>query len=186
MDLNSVLRDSTDKMGKCCSLLKEQFSGLRTGKASPALVENVSVTYYGVPTRLRDIANISTPEARLIVITPFDPSSLSDIEKGILAANIGITPMNDGRVVRVPIPELDEERRKEIVKVARRHAEDARVAVRNVRRDANDAVKALQKDGKISEDQRDQSLTRIQKDTDATIAKIDADLKAKEAEVMAV
>jgi ribosome recycling factor len=136
--------------------------------------------------RLRDIANITTPEARLIVITPFDPSSLSDIEKGIHAANIGITPLNDGRVVRVPIPELDEERRKEIVKVARRHAEDARVAVRNVRRDANDAVKALQKDGKISEDQRDTSLTRIQKDTDATIAKIDADLKAKEAEVMAV
>ena len=94
--------------------------------------------------------------------------------------------MNDGRVIRVPIPELDEERRKEIVKVARRNAEDARVSVRNVRRDANDAVKALQKDGKISEDQRDSSLTRIQKDTDATIAKIDADLKAKEAEVMAV
>ena len=110
-----------------------------------------------------------------------DAASLSDIEKGILAANIGITPLNDGRVIRVPIPELDEERRKEIVKVARRHAEDARVAVRNVRRDANDAVKALQKDGKISEDQRDTSLTRIQKDTDATIAKIDADLKAKEA-----
>ncbi len=186
MDLNSVLRDSTDKMAKCCALLKEQFSGLRTGKASPALVENVSVVYYGTPTRLRDLANIATPEARLIVITPYDPSALSDIEKGILAANIGITPMNDGRVVRVPIPELNEERRKEIVKVARRNAEDARVAVRNVRREANDAVKALQKDGKISEDQRDSSLTRIQKDTDATIAKIDADLKAKEAEVMAV
>ena len=166
--------------------LKKRFDAVRTGKASPALVENVSVVYYGTPMRLRDIANITTPEPRLIVITPFDPSSLSDIEKGILAANLGITPLNDGRVVRVPIPELDEERRKEIVKVARRHAEDARVAVRNVRRDANDAVKALQKDGKISEDQRDTSLTRIQKDTDATIAKIDADLKAKEAEVMAV
>lgn len=186
MDLNSVLRDATDKMGKSCVLLKEQFSGLRTGKASPALVENVSVTYYGTPTRLRDLAGISTPEARLIVITPYDPSALSDIEKGILAANVGVTPINDGRVIRVPIPELDEERRKEIVKVARRHAEDARVSVRNVRRDANDAVKALQKDGKISEDQRDQSLTKIQKDTDATIAKIDAELKAKEAEVMAV
>lgn len=186
MDLNSVLRDSTDKMAKCHALLKEQFSGLRTGKASPALVENVSVVYYGAPTRLRDMANISTPEARLIVITPYDPSSLSDIEKGILAANIGITPMNDGRVIRVPIPELDEERRKEIVKVARRQAEDARVSVRNVRRDANDAIKALQKDGKISEDERENSLARIQKDTDAAIAKIDSDLKAKEAEVMTV
>ena len=132
------------------------------------------------------MANISTPEARLIVITPYDPSSLSDIEKGILAANIGITPMNDGRVIRVPIPELDEERRKEIVKVARRQAEDARVSVRNVRRDANDAIKALQKDGKNSEDERENSLARIQKDTDAAIAKIDSDLKAKEAEVMTV
>ena len=167
-------------------MLKDQFSGLRTGKASPALVENVSVIYYGTPTRLRDLANITTPEARLISITPYDPSALGDIAKAIQAANLGVTPMNDGRVVRVPIPELDEERRKEIVKVARRHAEDARVSVRNVRRDANDAIKALQKDGKISEDERDQSLTKIQKETDATIAKIDADLKAKEAEVMAV
>jgi ribosome recycling factor len=186
MDLDSVLKDSASKMAKSCAMLKDQFSGLRTGKASPALVENVSVIYYGTPTRLRDLANITTPEARLISITPYDPSALGDIAKAIQAANLGVTPMNDGRVVRVPIPELDEERRKEIVKVARRHAEDARVSVRNVRRDANDAIKALQKDGKISEDERDQSLTKIQKETDATIAKIDADLKAKEAEVMAV
>lgn len=186
MDLDSVLKDSSAKMAKSCSMLKEQFSGLRTGKADPKLVESIPVMYYGTPTRLRDLANITTPEARLISITPYDPSALGDIAKAIQAANIGVTPMNDGRVVRVPIPELDEERRKEIVKVARRHAEDARVSVRNVRRDANDAIKALQKDGKISEDQRDQSLTKIQKDTDATIAKIDADLKAKEAEVMAV
>lgn len=186
MDLDTVLKDSTAKMAKSCSLLKEQFSGLRTGKASPALVENVPVTYYGTPTRLRDLANISVPEPRLITITPYDPSALGDIAKGIQAANIGVTPISDGRVVRVPIPELDEERRKEIVKVARRHAEDARVSVRNVRREANDAIKALQKDGKVSEDQRDQSLAKVQKDTDATIAKIDAELKAKEAEVMAV
>ncbi|MBR3085456.1 MAG: ribosome recycling factor [Kiritimatiellae bacterium] len=186
MDLDTVLKDASAKMAKSRDLLKEQFSGLRTGKASPALVENVPVTYYGTPTRLRDLANISIPEPRLITITPYDPSALGDIAKGIQAANIGVTPMNDGRVVRVPIPELDEERRKEIVKVARRHAEDARVSVRNVRRDANDAIKALQKDGKISEDQRDQSLKRIQNDTDAAIAKIDAELKAKEAEVMAV
>jgi ribosome recycling factor len=186
MDLDSVLKDAAAKMAKSHTMLKEQFSGLRTGKASPALVENVSVTYYGTPTRLRDLANIAVPEPRLISISPYDPSALKDIVKGIQAANIGVTPISDGRIVRVPIPELDEERRKEIVKVARRHAEDARVAVRNVRRDTNDAVKALQKDGKISEDQRDSSLTRIQKDTDATIAKVDADLKAKEAEVMAV
>ncbi len=186
MDFDTVVKDAAAKMDKSCAMLKEQFSGLRTGKASPALVENVSVIYYGTPTRLRDLANISTPEARLITISPFDPSSLNDIVKAIQAANIGITPMSDGRMVRVPIPELDEERRKEIVKVARRHAEDARVSVRNVRREANDAIKALQKDGKISEDQRDQSLTQIQKDTDAAIAKIDASLKDKEAEVMAI
>jgi ribosome recycling factor len=185
-NLDAVLRDALDKMNKSCALLKEQFSGLRTGKASPALVENVSVMYYGAPTRLRDLAGISTPEPRLIVINAFDPSALRDIEKAILAANLGVTPMNDGRVIRVPIPELNEERRKEIVKVARRHAEDARISVRNVRRDANEMIKTLQKDGKVSEDQRDQSLARIQKDTDAHIAKIDADLKAKEAEVMAV
>ncbi len=184
--LDTVMRDALDKMGKSCALLKEQFSGLRTGKASPALVENVSVMYYGAPTRLRDLAGISTPEPRLIVINAFDPSSLRDIEKAILAANLGVTPMNDGRVIRVPIPELNEERRKEIVKVARRHAEDGRVSIRNVRRDANELVKTLQKDAKISEDQRDQALARIQKETDAHIARIDGELKAKESEVMAV
>ena len=149
-------------------------------------MENVSVIYYGAPTRLRDLAGISTPEPRLIVINAFDPSSLRDIEKAILAANLGVTPMNDGRVIRVPIPELNEERRKEIVKVARRHAEDARISVRNVRRDANEAVKALQKDARISEDQRDQALAKVQRETDAHIARIDAEVKAKEAEVMAV
>ena len=184
--LDGVMHDTLDKMNKSCALLKEQFSGLRTGKASPALVENVSVIYYGAPTRLRDLAGISTPEPRLIVINAFDPSSLRDIEKAILAANLGVTPMNDGRVIRVPIPELNEERRKEIVKVARRHAEDARISVRNVRRDANEAVKALQKDARISEDQRDQALAKVQRETDAHIARIDAEVKAKEAEVMAV
>lgn len=186
MDLDSVLRDSTDKMAKSLAMLKQQFGGLRTGKASPALVENVSVTYYGTPTRLRDLANISVPEPRLISITPYDPSALGEIAKAILAANLGVTPMNDGRVVRVPIPELSGERRAEIVKVARRNAEDARVSVRNVRREANDQIKALQKDGKVSEDQRDKALERIQKDTDAAIGKIDAELKAKEAEISAV
>ena len=185
-NLESVMRDALDKMNKSCALLKEQFSGLRTGKASPALVENVSVMYYGAPTRLRDLAGISTPEPRLIVINAFDPSALRDIEKAILAANIGVTPMNDGRVIRVPIPELNEERRKEIVKVARRHSEDARISVRNVRRDANELIKTIQKDAKISEDQRDQALVKIQKETDAHIARIDAELKSKEAEVMAV
>lgn len=184
--LDDVMRDAADKMHKSLAMLKEQFTGLRTGKASPALVENVQVHYYGASTRLRDIAGISTPETRLIVINAYDPSALPEIEKGILAANLGVTPMNDGRVIRVPIPELNEERRKEIVKVARREAEEARIAVRNVRRDANDWIRKLQKDATISEDQRDQALHAIQKDTDAHIGKVDAILKSKEAEVMAV
>ncbi|MBQ8570208.1 MAG: ribosome recycling factor [Kiritimatiellae bacterium] len=184
--ITQLLKDTQDKMDNTLKVLENQLSGLRTGKASPALVENIMVTYYGVPTRLRDMANISTPEARLITIAPYDPSVLSEIEKSILAANIGVTPQNDGRLVRVPVPELSEERRKEMTKVAGRMAEDARVSVRNVRRDANESAKALQKNAKISEDERDQALEKIQKATDGIIAKIDSAVKAKEAEIMAV
>jgi ribosome recycling factor len=184
--VDDVLLDVMEKMDNSLKTLKSQFSGLRTGKASPALVDGVQAMYYGVPTKLRNLANISTPEPRLIVISPFDPTTLPEIEKAILAANLGVTPRNDGRVIRVPIPELNEERRKEIVKVAHRQSEDARVSIRNVRRDANDAIKTLQKNGKISEDDRDHGLDEIQKQTDAHIAKIDAELKAKEAEVMAI
>ncbi len=184
--LDDVLLDMGEKMDNTIKVVKDQFSGLRTGKASPALVDGVQVTYYGTPTRLRDLANISTPEPRLIVISAYDPTALPEIEKAILAANLGVTPRNDGRVIRVPIPELNEERRKEIVKVAKRQSEEARIAVRNVRRDANDQIKSLQKDGKITEDDRDRGLDVVQKTTDEHIAKIDTELKNKEAEVMAV
>jgi len=184
--LDDVLLDAEDKMDNTLKVLHDQFAGLRTGKASPAMVDNVQVQYYGVPTRLRDIAGISTPEPRLLVINSYDPTALPDIEKAILAANLGVTPMNDGRVIRVPIPELSEERRKEIVKVARRQSEEARVAIRNVRREANDAVKLLQKNGKITEDERDKGFDDIQKSTDGHIGRVDAELKSKEAEVMAV
>ncbi len=181
-----VIRDATDKMDNTFKVMKEHFSGLRTGKASPSLVDGIQVIYYGAPTRLRDMANISTPEPRSITISPFDPTALGDIEKAILAANLGVTPRNDGRLIRIQIPELTEERRKEIVKVAKRQAEEARVAIRNVRRDANDMLKAIQKDAKISEDERDRALADIQKLTDGVIAKVDDELKHKEAEVMAV
>lgn len=184
--LEAVLSDAAEKMDNTLRVLKDQFAGLRTGKASPALVDGVQVSYYGTPTRLRDLANISTPEPRLIVISPYDPTALPEIEKAILAANLGVTPRNDGRVIRVPIPELNEERRKEIVKVAKRQSEEARVSVRNVRRDSNEMVKALQKDSKITEDDRDRGLEEIQKATDSHISKIDTELKNKEAEVMAV
>jgi ribosome recycling factor len=175
-----------EKMGKCVEFLHHDLSGLRTGKASPSLVENIAVEYYGTATRLRDIANISTPEPRLLVISPFDPSALGAIEKGISAANIGITPMNDGRLIRVPIPELSEERRKDLAKVAARATEEQRIAIRNVRRDANDLLKTLQKNGKITEDDRDQSLEEVQKLTDTNIKKMDDMLAAKEKEVLSV
>ncbi len=181
-----VIKDATARMDGALASLKERFSGLRTGKASPSLVDSLQVPYYGVPTRLRDMANISTPEPRQITIAPFDPSSLAEIEKAILAANLGVTPRNDGRLIRINMPELTEERRKEIVKVAKGLAEDCKVAIRNVRRDANDAIKALQKDGKISEDEGKKGLDDVQKLTDAKVGKVDADTKAKEAEVMAV
>jgi len=184
--VEEVLIDCEEKMEKSVAFLHEQFSGIRTGKASPALVENVQIPYYGTPTRLRELANISTPEPRLIVINAYDPSVLPEIEKTILAANLGVTPMNDGRVVRVPIPELNEERRNELGKVARRMAEDARVAIRNVRREANDQIKTLQKGSKITEDDRDDGLKEIQNLTDKTIASIDEGLKAKDAEIMEV
>lgn len=184
--IDDILLDGEEKMTKTLNLLGEQFSGVRSGKASPALVENIKVTYYGVPTRLREIAGISTPEARLIVINAYDPTALAEIEKAILAANIGVTPMNDGRVIRVPIPELSEERRKELAKVLKRMSEEARVAIRNVRRDANEHIKKLQKDGKVAEDARDAALKQVQKDTDDYIAKVDKMLQAKEAEIMVV
>ena len=184
--VEEVLQDIEEKMDNTVKVLKNNFNGLRTGKASPALVDGLQVTYYGATTRLRDVANISTPEPRLITISPFDPTVLPEIEKAILAANLGVTPQNDGRIIRVPIPELSEERRKEIVKVAKRHSEDSRVAIRNVRRDANDTIKKLQKDGKITEDERDHGLTDVQKATDAHIGTIDTELKNKETDVMSV
>lgn len=184
--IDDVLLEAEDKMDKTVQFLQQEMTGLRTGKANPSLVENITVDYYGTPTRLRDIANISTPEPRLIVINPFDPSSLGLIEKAIVAANIGITPMNDGRLIRVPIPELSEERRKDMVKMAGRITEEQRVSVRNIRREANEQIKTLQKNGDITEDDRDAGLDQIQKSTDAHVKKMDQMLAAKEVDIMEV
>jgi ribosome recycling factor len=184
--IDDVLLESEDKMSKALEFLQKELSGLRTGKASPSLVENITVEYYGAPTRLRELAGISTPDPRLIVINPYDPSSLANIEKAIIAANIGITPLNDGKVIRVPIPELSEERRRDLTRVAKRMAEDQRIAIRNVRREANEQIKNIQKGGKATEDERDAGLEEIQKYTDDYIKKIDDALAAKEKEVMAV
>lgn len=184
--VDDILLDTESKMEKSLTFLHEQMQGLRTGKASPALVENIKANYYGAPTRILEIAGISTPEPRLIVINAFDPTALPEIEKAILAANLGVTPMNDGRVIRIPIPELNQERRAELAKVAKRMSEECRVAIRNERRDANEHIKTLQKNGKISEDDRDAALEQIQKDTDNYVKQVDEKLKAKEEEIMAV
>lgn len=184
--VDDVLLETEEKMEKSLRVLHEQFSGLRTGKASPALVEGVHVSYYGATVRLRELANITTPEPRLIVISPYDPSSLGAIEKALLAANIGLTPMNDGRVIRISVPELTQERRVELTKVARRMAEECRVAMRNERRDANDKLRRLQKEGQISEDDRDRALAEVQKLTDTYIAKVDDLVKGKEKEILTV
>ena len=184
--VSEVLNDATAKIAKSFDALKAQFAGLRTGKASPALVDGIKVDYYGAPTPIKNLATISTPEPRQIKIAPFDPTVLAEMNKAILAANLGVTPQTDGRVLRITIPELNEERRKEIVKVATRPAEAQKVAMRNGRRDANVALKKWQKDKKFSEDDLKAGLDKVQKATDDGIAKIDAELKSKEAEVMAV
>ncbi len=184
--IDEVLLETEDKMAKSLEFVFEQFSGLRTGKASPALVENIQVPYYGSMARLREMAGISTPEPRLIVINAYDPTALGSIEKAILAANLGVTPMNDGRVVRIPIPELSEERRVEMTKLSKRMAEEGRVALRNLRREANEQVKVLEKGGKATQDDRDEALKTIQKLTDDYIQKVDTAAKAKELEMMSV
>lgn len=184
--LDDILLDAEDKMDKSITHLQQELSGLRTGKAAPSLVENLGVEYYGATTRLRELAGISTPEPRLIVINPYDPTAREAICRAILAANIGVTPMDDGRVIRVPIPELSEERRRDLVKVGKRMTEEARIAIRNVRRDANEAIKNLQKGSKITEDERDQGVEEIQKYTDTYIKKVDDLAAHKEKEIMAV
>lgn len=182
--LDDVLLETDDKMSKALEFLNQQFSGLRTGKAATSLVENIPVIYYGAAIRLREIAGIATPDPRLIVINAYDPTALPAIEKAILAANIGVTPLNDGRVIRIPIPELSEERRKELTKVARQMTEKGRVAIRSIRQEANEQIKALLKESKITEDERDQGLKQIQKDTNDSIKKMEQALESKEKEMM--
>ena len=180
-DLTDHLEES---MMKAEEAMQNDFAAIRTGKASPALVENISVNYYGTPTRLREIAGITSPEARLLVIQPWDPSSLVAIEKALMTSSLGISPVNDGRVLRLPIPELSEERRSMLAKQVKARAEEARVAVRNIRRDGNEAAKKAQKNTEITEDELKNMLDEIQKLTDNYIKEIDNGLIEKEKELM--
>ena len=175
-----------DKMEKSISVYSEKLSEVRAGRANPAILNKVKIDYYGTPTPINQVAGVSVPEARLIVIQPWDASVLKDIEKAILASDIGINPNNDGKVIRLAFPELNEERRKELVKDIRKMAEEAKVAIRSIRREGIDIAKAEQKEGTITEDELKQAENEIQKMTDKKIDEIDKILEGKEKEIMSV
>lgn len=174
------------KIEKSVHVLKEDLGTVRAGRANAALVDKVMVEYYGTPTPLKALANISVPEPRTLLISPFDPKSIPDIEKGINVANIGINPVNDGKAIRLQIPQVTEERRKELSKVVKKMGEDTKVAVRNLRRDANDKVKKLEKSGDFTEDDAKSTLDDIQKTIDKAVKDIDEVVVAKEKEIMEV
>lgn len=175
-----------DKMDKTVENLKVKFSEVRAGRANPAILNKVRIDYYGAPTPINQVAGVSVPEARMIVIQPWDISILKEIEKAILASDIGINPNNDGKVIRLTFPELTEERRKELVKDIKKMAEEAKVAVRSVRRDGIETAKAEQKEGNMTEDELKQAENDIQKLTDKSVEEIDQILANKEKEVMSV
>lgn len=174
------------KIGKSLVLLKEELATVRAGKANAALVDRVMVDYYGTPTPLKSLANISVPEPRTLLISPFDPKSIPDIEKGINIADIGITPANDGKVIRLTIPQVTEERRKELTKTVKKIGEETKVAVRNLRREANDELKKEQKGGELTEDDLKEELDSVQKIIDKAIKDIDGLVADKEKEIMEV
>lgn len=182
MELNQY----EEKMKKSLTNLEEEYGAIRAGRANPRILDRIQVDYYGTPTSLQGVANISVPEARMIQIQPWDAGLIKDIEKAILASDLGLTPANDGKVIRLVFPELTEERRKELVKDVKKKGEETKVAIRNIRRDANDAVKKEAKANEISEDDQKQLEDKIQKLTDGYVKKIDQAIDAKSTEVMTV
>ncbi|MFC5541220.1 MAG: ribosome recycling factor [Bacilli bacterium] len=184
--MNSVYEQAKEKMNKSITAFTRELASIRAGRANAKLLDRITVDYYGVPTPVNQLAGITTPEARLLVITPYDKSILGEIEKAILKSDIGITPTNDGNVIRLTIPPLTEERRKELVKVVKKEAEEAKVAIRNVRRDANDELKKLEKNGEMTEDELRGHVNDIQKLTDEFIAKVDNLAKEKEDEILSI
>jgi len=184
--INDIITDSKVRMEKSVDALKVQLTKVRTGRAHPSLLDGISVSYYGSDTPLRQVANVSIEDARTLAITVFDKSMAAAVEKAIMASDLGLNPMSAGTVIRVPLPALTEERRKSLVKLVRGEAEGGRVAVRNIRRDANADLKALQKDKEISEDDERRAAEEIQKITDIFVKKIDEVLADKEKELMEV
>lgn len=183
---DQVLREADEKMRKAVSVNIEDLSSIRSGRASPSLLQRILVDYYGTKVPINQLANVSVPEPRLLVIAPYDPNSVSAIEKAILASDLGITPNNDGQVVRLAFPQLTEDRRKELIKVAHVRAEEGRVAVRNVRRHAKQELEKMKKEGSLSEDQERGAETELQKLTDKHVSEVDDNLERKELELSEV
>ncbi len=184
--IKEVLQETKERMGKSEDSFEKELSKVRTGRASGALLDGVKVDYYGTPTPLPQMATVSIPESRLIAIKPWDVSVINEVEKAILKANLGLTPSNDGKIIRISIPPLTEERRKEIVKSVAKTCEDYKVAIRNIRRDSNEMLKELQKDGDISEDDSFKAQKQVQEDTDVYIKRLDAIFAEKEKEILEV
>ena len=184
--MKEVIKKCEEKMTKTCENLDGEFSNIRAGRANPNLLNRIMVEYYGTPTPMQQVGNISVPEPRIIQINPWEKSLLKAIEKAILASDLGITPTNDGTSIRLVLPELTEERRKELVKDIKKKGEAAKVAVRNVRRDANDTLKKMEKSTDITEDERKEGEEKIQKMTDKYVAKIDKSVENKSKEIMTV
>ena len=184
--LDDILTDAESRMDKTIEHLIGDFAAMRAGRANPAMVDKIMVNYYGAPTPINQLANINVPEARLLIINPWDKTSIADIEKAIMKSDLGINPNSDGNVIRLNIPQLTEERRKDLAKVVRKRAEEGKVAIRNIRREANDLIKSSEKDKLISEDGGKKGLDDIQKLTDRFIKDVDQILLQKEKEIMEV
>lgn len=184
--VKDLIKETENHMKMTIEATKKEFQTIRTGRASAGLLDRVVVEYYGNPSPLNQVASITVPDPRTIVIQPWDKTLLAAIEKAILKADLGLNPVNDGTVIRLPVPQLTEERRKELVKVVRKEAEEKRIVIRNLRRDANDKIKSLEKGGKITEDESKKGLDETQKLTDKYIAEIDKLLAQKEKEILEV
>lgn len=181
-----IMKDLRERMTQAVQAFTRNLATVRAGRANPSLLDTIFVDYYGASTPLNQLANVTAPEARLLVITPYDKTAIGDIEKAIQKADLGLTPSNDGDVIRISIPPLTEERRKELVKVVGKFAEESRIQVRNIRRDANDQLRKLEKEGELTEDELRISQDEVQKETDQFIGEIDRLMKEKEEEIMEV
>lgn len=184
--IEDFLADAERRMDKSIEATRSEFNTVRTGRASAALLDRITIDYYGTPTPLKNMATIGVPEPRLLTVQPFDPTQVKAIEKAIQESDLGLTPSNDGKLIRLPIPQLTEERRKDLVKLVRRYAEDGKIAIRNVRRDIMQHLKELATNGEVGDDEERRGEAQVQKMTDDHVAKIDELVKHKEAEIMEV